>query len=126
MSSMIKTVEEKHQDEMVFISDILKKNFKGQNVYSHIYQTGGKTRNGKYDWYRMVVFDSNNNEIGSFKGIKMNSNKTGNDYYKFINNNLLNHVKKQPDEHIQTVSELYDQITKEINNIPPMQQLTRQ
>ena len=87
VSMLNKKVQNK---QMYFIIDILKMNHAGIDIYAHIFSTGDKTKNGKYNWYRLIVYDYNNNEIGIYKGIQMLSNRTGNHYYKFINENDIN------------------------------------
>ena len=87
--SMNDKIPEKNK-QMFFISDILKKNHSGIDVYAHVFPTGDKTRNNKYYWYRLIVYDHHNNELGIYRGIQMLSNRTKNYYYKFIDNNLVN------------------------------------
>ena len=79
----------KFNDDMLFISDVLKKNHAGVDVYTHVIEGTDTTKNGKYIWYRLVVYNKQNEEIGNYKGLKLTS-KAGNPYYKFINKNLLN------------------------------------
>ena len=76
--------------QMFFISDILKMNHSGIDIYAHVFPTGDKTRNNKYNWHRLIVYDQDNNELGIYRGIQMLSNRTKNYYYKFINQNIVN------------------------------------
>ena len=99
------TEVEKKDFNMYFISDILLLNHKGVIVYSHCMQTGELTRNGDKEWYRLIVYDKNNIQIGMYKGFKMISKKNGNHYYKFINKNLLNSKDVKDNEKLNSLIE---------------------
>jgi len=88
---------------MLYISDLLKKNHSGTDVYTHVTETPDKTKSGKYIWYRLIVYNKQNTEIGNYKGLKLIS-KAGNTYYKFIDKNLLN----LKDTHEETINSLIE------------------
>ena len=56
MSSIIPE-QKKFNDDMLFMSDLLKKNHSGTDVYTHIIETPDKTKSGKYIWYRLIVYN---------------------------------------------------------------------
>ena len=97
---------------MLYMSDLLKKNHSGTDVYTHVIETSDKTKSGKYIWYRLIVYNKQNTEIGNYKGLKLIS-KAGNTYYKFIDKNLLTlrDIKKSLDllTHVETINDLIEQ-----------------
>ena len=76
--------EPEQNEKMLFISAILKKNFKGKNVYTHIYQIGQFTKKRNLEWHKMSVYNSNDDkEISLFRVFKF-LYKNNVHYFKFF------------------------------------------